>query len=61
MKVIRFTLNGNPVEPGVRPEETLVQTLRERLGLTGTKQGCDLGGIAAPASSFWMGSRSSLV
>lgn len=43
MKVIRFTLNGDPVELAVRPEETLVQTLRERLGLTGTKQGCDLG------------------
>jgi aerobic carbon-monoxide dehydrogenase small subunit len=43
MKVIQFTLNGDPVEIGVRPEETLIQTLRERLGLTGTKQGCDLG------------------
>lgn len=43
MKVIRFTLNGEPVDVGVRAEETLVQTLRERLGLTGTKQGCDLG------------------
>jgi aerobic carbon-monoxide dehydrogenase small subunit len=43
MNLIRFTLNGDPVELGVRPEETLVQTLRERLGLTGTKQGCDLG------------------
>lgn len=43
MKVIRFTLNGDPVEIGVRDEETLIQTLRERLGLTGTKQGCDMG------------------
>ncbi len=43
MKVIRFTLNGDPIEIGVRCEEILVQTLRERLGLTGTKQGCDLG------------------
>jgi aerobic carbon-monoxide dehydrogenase small subunit len=43
MKIIRFTLNGDPLEIGVRDEETLVQTLRERLGLTGTKQGCDLG------------------
>jgi len=43
MKVIRFTLNDDPVEIGVRSEETLIQTLRDRLGLTGTKQGCDLG------------------
>src|SRR5208283_5174314 len=43
MKVIRFTLNGDPIELGVRHEETLIQVLRERLGLTGTKQGCDLG------------------
>ncbi len=43
MHVIRFTLNGDPVEIGVRAEETLLQALRERIGLTGTKQGCDLG------------------
>jgi aerobic carbon-monoxide dehydrogenase small subunit len=43
MEVIRFTLNGDLIEVGVRPEETLLQLLRERLGLTGTKQGCDLG------------------
>ncbi|MGA8832658.1 MAG: (2Fe-2S)-binding protein [Desulfomonilaceae bacterium] len=43
MKVIRFTLNGDPIEIGVRDQETLIETLRERLGLTGTKQGCDLG------------------
>ncbi len=43
MKVIQFTLNCDPIEIGVFDEETLVRTLRERLGLTGTKQGCDLG------------------
>ncbi|MGC8494130.1 MAG: (2Fe-2S)-binding protein [Syntrophobacteraceae bacterium] len=47
MKVVRFTLNGDPVEVGVRDSETLVQTLRERFGLTGTKQGCDLGDCGA--------------
>lgn len=47
MKVIRFTLNGDSVEIGVRCEETLLETLRERLGLTGTKQGCDLGDCGA--------------
>ena len=43
MRVIRLTVNGDPVEVGVRDEETLLQVLRERLNLTGTKQGCDLG------------------
>jgi carbon-monoxide dehydrogenase small subunit len=38
-----MTVNGNRVEVGVRDEETLLETLRQRLGLTGTKQGCDLG------------------
>lgn len=47
MNVVRFTLNGDPVEVGVRDSETLVQTLRERFGLTGTKQGCDLGDCGA--------------
>lgn len=43
MRVIRLTVNGDQVEVGVRDEETLLQMLRERLNLTGTKQGCDLG------------------
>ena len=43
MKVIRLSVNGDLVEIGVRAEETLLGVLRERLGLTGTKQGCDLG------------------
>ena len=47
MKVVRFTLNGDPVETGVRDDETLVEALRERFGLTGTKQGCDLGDCGA--------------
>lgn len=47
MRAVRFTLNGDPVEVGVHAGETLVQTLRERFGLTGTKQGCDLGDCGA--------------
>jgi carbon-monoxide dehydrogenase small subunit len=38
-----MTVNGNTIEVGVGDEETLLETLRQRLGLTGTKQGCDLG------------------
>jgi carbon-monoxide dehydrogenase small subunit len=44
---IKLIVNGNPValEVGlqVQPEDTLARTLRETLGLTGTKVGCNLG------------------
>lgn len=43
MIIVNMTVNGNPIEIGVGDEETLLETLRQRLGLTGTKQGCDLG------------------
>jgi len=43
MIIVTMTVNGNRVEVGVGDEETLLETLRQRLGLTGTKQGCDLG------------------
>ncbi|TWJ17033.1 (2Fe-2S)-binding protein [Geobacter argillaceus] len=43
MIIVHMTVNGNPIEVGVGDEETLLETLRQRLGLTGTKQGCDLG------------------
>jgi selenium-dependent xanthine dehydrogenase len=38
--VIEFTVNGAPVRAGVQPGEMLVDVLRERLNLTGTKVGC---------------------
>jgi len=43
MIIVTMTVNGNQLEIGVGDEETLLETLRRRLGLTGTKQGCDLG------------------
>jgi len=45
--VIRFTLNGQPVETEAPPTERLSLTLRERLGLKGTKVGCDAGDCGA--------------
>lgn len=38
-----FTVNGEPVEAAVVPHATLLEVIREDLGLTGTKHGCELG------------------
>jgi len=42
-KQISFTLNGKSVTLEVEPRETLLQVLRERLKLTGTKKTCGRG------------------
>jgi carbon-monoxide dehydrogenase small subunit len=47
MRIITMTVNGAPVEAAVEPNRTLVQFLREDLGLTGTKHGCGLGDCGA--------------
>ncbi|WP_367717976.1 xanthine dehydrogenase small subunit [Nitratireductor sp. GISD-1A_MAKvit] len=45
---IRFLLNGTPVTPAdVRPDETLLDYLRQRQRLTGTKEGCAEGDCGA--------------
>ncbi|MBW1880782.1 MAG: (2Fe-2S)-binding protein [Deltaproteobacteria bacterium] len=44
---ISFTLNGEPVVLSVGPSERLLDTLRTRLGLTGTKEGCGEGECGA--------------
>jgi carbon-monoxide dehydrogenase small subunit len=40
---IHFALNGELVEAAFAPHKTLLEVLREDLGLTGTKHGCELG------------------
>ena len=40
---ISFTLNAEPCEVSFAPHKTLLEVLREDLGLTGTKHGCELG------------------
>jgi aerobic-type carbon monoxide dehydrogenase small subunit (CoxS/CutS family) len=40
---IRFILNGKKVLVEVPPHWTLLRLLREKLGLTGTKEGCGIG------------------
>ncbi|MBK0399600.1 molybdopterin-dependent oxidoreductase [Limibaculum sp. M0105] len=42
-----FTVNGRQVEIEAAPTERLSHLLRERLGLTGTKVGCDAGDCGA--------------
>jgi carbon-monoxide dehydrogenase small subunit len=37
-----MTVNGRPVTVTVRPEELLLDVLRDRLGLTGSKRSCDV-------------------
>jgi carbon-monoxide dehydrogenase small subunit len=44
---VQLTINGQPVEAVVEPNRTLLQFLREDLGLTGTKHGCGLGDCGA--------------
>lgn len=49
MTNIRVTtnINGDPVEYLCRPEETLLDVLRDRIGLTGSKEGCATGDCGA--------------
>jgi len=39
--IVSFEVNGKPVELMVEPNRTLLDVLREDLGLTGVKHGCD--------------------
>ena len=42
-QLIRFTLNGDPVEVEIDPHLTLLELLRDKLELLGTKEGCGMG------------------
>ncbi|HXX36514.1 MAG TPA: (2Fe-2S)-binding protein [Thermodesulfobacteriota bacterium] len=46
-QIIKFNLNGEPVELEIEPHLTLLQLLRDRVGLTGTKEGCGMGECGA--------------
>jgi carbon-monoxide dehydrogenase small subunit len=47
MKQVGLTVNGTLYEFSVQPWETLLEVIRDRLGLTGTKEGCGLGECGA--------------
>jgi carbon-monoxide dehydrogenase small subunit len=58
---LAFTVNGTPYEMEVgdrvyqiAPWHTLVYTLRETIGLTGTKIGCDQGACSSCTVLSWM-------
>ena len=44
---LRFYVNDHPVELMVEPHLTLLEVLREKLFLTGTKEGCSTGDCGA--------------
>ena len=46
-RLIRVAVNGESWEFSVEPKKTLLDFLREDLGLTGTKKGCDNGECGA--------------
>lgn len=46
-KILKFNLNGDPMEVLISPDETLLDVLRDKLGLTGTKKGCGKGECGA--------------
>jgi aerobic-type carbon monoxide dehydrogenase small subunit (CoxS/CutS family) len=46
---IEFTVNGRKVEVSTDPQRSLLEVLREDLGLTGTKLGCGQGECGACA------------
>ncbi|MDH5559770.1 MAG: (2Fe-2S)-binding protein [Deltaproteobacteria bacterium] len=40
---VRLEINGRPIIRAIFPATSLLEFIREELGLTGTKKGCDLG------------------
>jgi len=46
-RTFEFILNGEPVQVEIEPYLTLLDLLRDRLELTGTKEGCGMGECGA--------------
>jgi aerobic-type carbon monoxide dehydrogenase small subunit (CoxS/CutS family) len=46
-QVVKLIVNGEPVEVSVGPRVTLLEVIRDKLELTGTKEACSLGECGA--------------
>lgn len=46
-KILHFYINGEPVEVLVKPQQTLLEVLRDGVGLTSPKCGCNHGDCGA--------------
>ena len=46
-KELELTVNGEPYQLFIEPKRLLVEVLRNELGLTGTKRGCNSGACAS--------------
>jgi carbon-monoxide dehydrogenase small subunit len=46
-EMVTFEINGDTYELEIEPKQTLLEVLREDIGLTGTKEVCDLGTCGA--------------
>ena len=46
-RAIELSINGDTYDVLVSPNNTLLEVLRDKLGLMGTKRGCDLGACGA--------------
>jgi carbon-monoxide dehydrogenase small subunit len=46
-RLVTFRVNGDLAQVAAPPEATLLQVLRNDLGLTGTKEGCGTGDCGA--------------
>lgn len=46
-RLVELSVNGEIHEIGVKPNDTLLEVLRDKLGFIGTKGGCGVGECAA--------------